>query len=75
MAFIAKATMEPTSETVAGRMSILVVLANSSNLVWSHLVRRNSLILSYKNTRSWTGASSQRTNHLPLHVGDGRTVN
>jgi len=34
MAFIAKAIMEPTSETVAGRMSASVVLANFPNFVW-----------------------------------------
>jgi hypothetical protein len=33
MALIAKAIMEPASETVADRMSILVVLANSQNFV------------------------------------------
>ena len=32
MAFIATAIMEPTSETVAGRMRVLVVFANSPNL-------------------------------------------
>ena len=33
MAFIATAIMEPTSETDAGRMSVLVVFANSPNFV------------------------------------------
>ena len=39
MALIAQAIMEPTSETVADRMSASVVLANSPYFVWSHLVR------------------------------------
>ena len=39
MALIAKAIMEPTSGTVAGRMSVSVVLANFPNFVSSHLVR------------------------------------
>ena len=45
MAFIAKAIMEPTSETVAGRMSVLVALANSPNLV-----------MYCSATRSWTAS-------------------
>jgi hypothetical protein len=61
--------MEPTAETVADRMSILVVLANSQNFVWMHPLQGNSRILSYKKTRSWTEAMSQRTSHLPLHAG------
>jgi hypothetical protein len=58
MALIAKAIMEPASETVADRMSIVVVLANSQNFVWMHPLQGNSRILSYKKTRSWTEASS-----------------
>jgi hypothetical protein len=58
MALIAKAIMEPASETVADRMSILVVLANSQNFVWMYPLQGNSRILSYKKTRSWTEASS-----------------
>ena len=69
MALIAKAIMEPTSRTVAGRMSVSVVLANFPNLVWSHLGQGDSHILSSKKTGSWTGASSQRTSHLFLHAG------
>ena len=47
--------MKPASETVAGKMSAEVVLANSPNSVWNHRLQDNSFILSYKKTRSWTG--------------------
>ena len=33
MAFMATAIIDPTSETLAGRMSVLLVLASSPNLV------------------------------------------
>ena len=39
MALIAQAIMEPTSETVADRMSASVVLDSSPNFLWRHLVR------------------------------------
>ena len=69
MALIAKAIMEPTSETVAGRVSALVVLADFPDFVWGHLGQGNSRILSSPKTWSWTGASLERTSHLPLHAG------
>jgi len=56
--------MKPASETAAGKMSAEVVLANSPNSVWNHLLQDNSFILSYKKTRSWTGGSSQRTSYF-----------
>jgi len=52
MALIAKATVETASETVAGRMSASVVLANFPSFVSWHLLQGDSLILSYKKTRS-----------------------
>ena len=50
MALIAKAIMEPTSETVAGRVSALVVLADFPDFVWGHLGQGNSRILSSPKT-------------------------
>ena len=59
MALIAKTIMGPTSETVAGRMSVLVVLANYPSFVWRHLIQGNSLTLSYKKTGSWIGIDTE----------------
>ena len=50
MALIAKAIMEPTSETVAGRVSALVVLADFPDFVWGYLGQGNSRILSSPKT-------------------------
>jgi hypothetical protein len=77
MALIAKAIMEPTSETVAGRMSVLVVLANSPNLVWRHLLQGSSRIL-FCRTRKHGHRQGHRHRErtiCPFTQGDGRTVN